>query len=204
MKMPTPPMSQVSPAVSGGDATLAPHNSYHRLAVASARDAALWGALAGLELISHRVTLRRHGDWAAWVANHCQFSRRTAGRYMVAAQRAVVQMQGGPQFAPSELHPDEWEALKQRLLDVLEDDALGEERAALIASVRAAKPRAALPPRHPDAPRRGRPPLSPEDKAIMFARRFHTQPPAFQRTLFAELRETFAAWLVDSVAPSPA
>ena len=60
---------------------------------------ALWdsvqGAIRAGELLEEAKAGIEHGDWGAWVAEHCQFSLRTAQGYMRVARELPAKLKGG-------------------------------------------------------------------------------------------------------------
>ena len=121
-------------ALSPNAAPALAHNVAHRHCVVSAREAALWAAIAGLELMHHKHTLP-HGAWAPFVADYCEFSIRTAANYLGAAQRAIAAL-GEFGIAPSHADENALGMIRAQLEDMLACDHLDERRAALIAAVR--------------------------------------------------------------------
>lgn len=160
---------------------LAAHNAFHWQCVASAREAALWAALAGLELMEQKHTLP-HGAWMPFVAQYCEFSHSTANNYLGAAQRAIEAL-GEFGTAPSQADEHGLGIIKARLLDMLACDRLDERRAALIAAVcqpvtrpaRAPKPKRTRAPR-PTGPR----PLTMQSLPPLLARIRITAPEVLQ------------------------
>ena len=69
---------------SAPDTTLAPHNKFHRRSKAGAAAQVGYAVLCGLELTRQRKIHR--GDWEIWVEFNCEFSLRTAQRYVVLAE----------------------------------------------------------------------------------------------------------------------
>jgi hypothetical protein len=61
------------------------HNVYHRNAMFSTAQAACWIVMAGAELRRCKKTMK-HGGWEKWVETHCEFSDRTAQKYMQLAE----------------------------------------------------------------------------------------------------------------------
>ena len=185
-------------------APVAAHNACHRQCVARAREAALWAVLAGLELLSLKLTLPR-GAWLPWVAVNCEYSSRTASSYLGAAERAVARLGGNPDFAdsaPSAMGARNFRALREHIAELLARAHLDEQRAALIAALiaarRPAKPAPELPPPAPAKPRAPRPtgPRGITAKAApALVSRLRLSPPEVLHTVLSELRPQIEHWL---------
>lgn len=140
-----------------------------------------------------------HGEWIPWVEANCEFSRRTATNYIQCAERAMLayyNQTGAPLPVPDS---GAGKALKQRILDILEDDSLTEERAALIAAVRPKPVKPELPPAPEPKPAKQRGPRGPvvlSEKAVpKVAERLKTAPPPVRWALFSALREEIREWM---------
>jgi hypothetical protein len=72
-------------AVLDGQLADAPHNIYHRNAVTAAGQAVAWAVMCGLELIKIRKQVG-HGEWLPWIKKNCDFTERTAYRYIGVAE----------------------------------------------------------------------------------------------------------------------
>ena len=72
------------------------HNRLHVHCLAVAVGTATLAAIIGFELSSQKAGLKRQGkrEWRKWMAEHCQFSRFTAARYMHAAHLAWQRIKG--------------------------------------------------------------------------------------------------------------
>ncbi len=174
----------------------APWNRYHVECVRSVQEAALWAALTGLELLAQRESLQ-HGDWLRWIEANCTYCRRTATNYMQAAERAVEAIGEFGQVPSSS--PEAMEIIRLQLTDLLENDQLAEDRAALIASIRPAKQRQIVAPA--PAPKPARPPRPSGPRpftlkaAPVIVSRLRIAPQEVRVALFTELRPEIEAWL---------
>ncbi len=175
----------------------APHNACHRQAVASAQATALWAALAGLELMPHKLSLP-HGVWIPWVEANCEYSRRTASSYLGAAERAMAQLGDASIGSPSTMDAAHCEQLKGRITEMLENDHLSEQRAALIAAIRPATqkqlPARKTKPRSPRPP--GPRPLFTPQAMPRVLERWQVTPPAAQHAFLDSIRDQALAYLV--------
>lgn len=178
-----------------------PWNVYHRQCVRAAQDVALFAALTGLELLQQKNAMA-HGEWLPWVKDNCHFSRRTASSYLNAADRAMNKLFIGGFPAPSALTAENFDELKRALADMFEHDELGEQRAALIAAIRPAKPKA-LPcnkkkrsfPGLGEA-RGPRPLFSPKAAVPQVVERWRVTQPAVRNAFLEAIREEALAYLV--------
>lgn len=67
-------------------------NDYHYSSEAAYGQACQYAVLCGMELLASKEQVA-HGEWIPWVESNCDFSRMTAQRYMLLADRAIPVIQ---------------------------------------------------------------------------------------------------------------
>lgn len=64
-------------------------NNYHALSRTAAQDAVSYAVMAGLELAAAKGEME-HGSFQPWIERNCEFTYRTAARYMQLAEKMVA------------------------------------------------------------------------------------------------------------------
>jgi hypothetical protein len=181
-----------------------PHNQYHAQTVSAAKEAAIWAALTGIELLAIKAGVK-HGDWLPWVEANCAFGSRTATNYMKAGQRALKSLQTSAS-QPSRVAANVFAAGKARIAELLDNDGLAEQRAALIAAIKPAKAKqlTAAPaghrnvsktPKKPGRPVTQRPLFSSSKELTVAVERWHHTPAPIRHAFYDANRAEILAYL---------